>query len=227
MSTRIRAIRPPEESAREFAYRIVAMYINEMLFLPGEKLVESDIAAQLGVSRTPVHDTFVQLVREKQLVSEPRGTYVSLLQESGIRQQKWMHQTMGLAVLAVLYNERPAFQELEALERCVAEEQALLEDGRLGAAASCHWKFRAGLYHIAGYGQVYRALYAAGTDFYRLFKMADDPALWRRVVEGDSQLVQALALHSHEKACEAFNGQYALVEPLLAACRRQKPHYFA
>ena len=117
MSTMIRAVRPPEESARAYSYRVLVMYICEMFFLPGERLVEADIAAQLGVSRTPVHDTFLQLIHEKMLCTGPRSVYVPLLDPENIRQSVWMLRTTGVPrcercggvvkPYVVLYGEAP------------------------------------------------------------------------------------------------------------------------
>ena len=67
MQTDVRSVRAPEESARAFVYRVLSTYIKEMFLHPGEKLAETDVAAELQVSRTPVHDTFSRLEREKML----------------------------------------------------------------------------------------------------------------------------------------------------------------
>ena len=76
MFTSIGTVRAPEESARAFAYRVLSFYIRELLLRPGEKLVETDVAQVLQISRTPVHDTFARLAREKLLCPVPRGAVV-------------------------------------------------------------------------------------------------------------------------------------------------------
>ena len=76
MQTDIRTVRASEESARAFVYRVLSTYIREMFLHPGEKLAETDVAAELQVSRTPVHDTFSRLEREKMLRPVPRGAVV-------------------------------------------------------------------------------------------------------------------------------------------------------
>lgn len=226
MSTVIRAVRPADEPARAFAYRVLAFYISEMFFLPGEKLVESEIAAQLRLSRTPVHDTFARLTREKLLTTEPRGVFVPLLNTDSIRQLTWMHHTTSVSVLESIYNQHPGMAALEALERLVAVEYDALASGSLARMAGCNQDFYAGLYELAGYAPVYRALHAAGPDLYRLMRLVDDHAVWQYVVDQHTALVQALALHHHEEACEALNRQFALVPPLVQEYRRRMPQYF-
>src|SRR5438105_971975 len=46
-------------------------------YLPGDRLRESEIADQMGVSRGPIREAFRQLEQEGLIVSQPhRGTYV-------------------------------------------------------------------------------------------------------------------------------------------------------
>lgn len=111
MQTDVRSVRAPEESARAFVYRVLSTYIKEMFLHPGEKLAETDVAAELQVSRTPVHDTFSRLEREKMLRPVPRGAVVPPLNTDMIRQTVWMHRTVSQAVLGELYNHRPTTLE--------------------------------------------------------------------------------------------------------------------
>ena len=46
MQTDVRSVRAPEESARAFVYRVLSTYIKEMFLHPGEKLAETDVAAE-------------------------------------------------------------------------------------------------------------------------------------------------------------------------------------
>ena len=47
-------------------------------YLPGDRLRESDIAEQMGISRGPIREAFRQLEQEGLIVSQPhRGTYVT------------------------------------------------------------------------------------------------------------------------------------------------------
>jgi DNA-binding GntR family transcriptional regulator len=69
----------PSAKAEE-AYRALQAWIHEGRYAPGERLKEVEIAEQLGVSRTPVRQAFVQLQRDGAVAIVPnRGAIVRQL----------------------------------------------------------------------------------------------------------------------------------------------------
>lgn len=220
----IRTARAPEESARAFVYRVLSMYIRELFLRPGEKLVETDVAHALRVSRTPVHDTFSRLIREKMLRPVPRGAVVPPLDPDTIRQLIWMYRTTTAAVLGELYNDRPA--SLETLERCVADQYEVLGSGSTVRMAGLERVFWTELYCLADRLPVLRALEYAGVDLYRMLRMLEDARMWRYIVERHADLVQALALHDHEAAVAALEAEFDLFTPLLEECQYHYPTFF-
>lgn len=224
MFTEVRSVRAPEESARAFVYRVLALYIREMFLHPGEKLAETDVAQALRVSRTPVHDTFARLERENMLRSVPRGAVVPPLNCDAVRQVIWMRRTAGTAVLGELYNHRPA--TLEPLERAVAAEYEALNGGSLVMLARLHSEFNQTLYRLAGRLPVLAAMEHTSIDLYRLLRLVEDARLWNYIVGRHAALVQALAMRDHEGAVRALDEEADLYTPLLDRCRARQPYFF-
>ena len=96
-----------DNSIRENVYRVIRENITSLQLAPGTTVSTQELAAKLQVSRTPVHDTFSRLEREKMLRPVPRGAVVPPLNTDMIRQTVWMHRTVSQAVLGELYNHRP------------------------------------------------------------------------------------------------------------------------
>lgn len=70
---------------RTLTYEAVKRAILNMQYAPGEQLREQDLAKQLGVSRTPVHDALVRLEQEGFVEGEPfRGYTVATLQPEDV-----------------------------------------------------------------------------------------------------------------------------------------------
>lgn len=220
----LRTARAPEESARAFVYRVLSMYIRELFLRPGEKLVETDVAHALRVSRTPVHDTFSRLIREKMLRPVPRGAMVPPLDPDAIRQLIWMYRTTTVAVLGELYNDRPA--SLETLEHCVADQYMALRGGSTVKMAGLERIFWTELFRLADRLPVLQALEYAGVDLYRMLRMLEDARMWRYIVDRHADLVQALAMHDHEAAVAALEAEFDLFAPLLEECRYRYPTFF-
>jgi DNA-binding GntR family transcriptional regulator len=69
-------VTPAEDGGRrslgESAYRALRARLLEMTLPPGHQATEGDLAAQLGMSRTPVHEAVLRLQAEGFLAVQPR-----------------------------------------------------------------------------------------------------------------------------------------------------------
>lgn len=70
--------REPVRSLRDVAYESMKEAILSGVITPGEKLTETDLSNQLGISRGPIREALRQLERDGLVQSQPyRGTVVS------------------------------------------------------------------------------------------------------------------------------------------------------
>ena len=212
-----------DNSIRENVYRVIRENITSLQLAPGTTVSTQELAAKLQVSRTPVHDTFSRLEREKMLRPVPRGAVVPPLNTDMIRQTVWMHRTVSQAVLGELYNHRPT--TLEPLH-CVAAELEALQGGAIIKMARLHLEFHRTLYSMAGREPVMDVLERNSGDLYRLLRMMESADLWRYVAEQHSTVVQGLAMRDYEMAAHALEAEFDLVKPLLEECRYQRPYFF-
>ena len=122
------AIRLPQESSREFVYRYLKSSIMAFSLPPGTPLSEKDIAAMLGVSRTPVREAFIQLSQENLLDIMPqKGTYVSLIDLDSVAESKFLRETMEEAVMKEACREFPAPMLFELQSNVTLQELCLSE----------------------------------------------------------------------------------------------------
>lgn len=72
-------------SLEKFAYETIKNAIITFQLVPGQSLVESELASKLGISKTPVRDALLRLEREG-LVKKVayKGTYVADITNKGI-----------------------------------------------------------------------------------------------------------------------------------------------
>jgi DNA-binding GntR family transcriptional regulator len=112
-------------SLKEFAYRKIGEWLIEDKLLPGEALLESDLAARLQISRTPIREALSQLAQEGLVEIIPRrGAFVARITLEDIRELFEIREALeGIAArLAATKAEQPKLEEIEGLFRS-AEKQ--------------------------------------------------------------------------------------------------------
>ena len=105
--------------------------ITSGILQPGERLMETQIAEELGVSRTPVREAIRKLELEGFVIMMPRrGTYVADLSMKDINEV--FEIRTSLEVLAAgLAAERITEEELEQLNRLLVKISEYIEAGDL------------------------------------------------------------------------------------------------
>ncbi len=227
MLARYHAAHLPRENARSFSYRIIKIQILNMQLLPGEKLSEAEMAQQLGVSRTPVHDTFARLAREKMLEIEPqRGTFIPRLHSDRILQAARIGLKLSLAVLETLYVQRHSPEELQPLARCAEQEKEALPRAASAAMEQLRTEFFRELFRLAGYMPVFQTMYRISADLTRMLQLVDDMTVWNRLVRQHEAIVQALRQRDSDAACARMTECFSLAVSLLAGLKERYPQYF-
>lgn len=88
------------ESMREYIIRVLKYNIIQFNLKPGQNISETEIAAQLGVSRTPVREAFIALSHESLLEVYPqKGTYISLIDLSLVEEARFLRLTVEKAIV--------------------------------------------------------------------------------------------------------------------------------
>lgn len=89
----------PNESVRQFVYRVLNNKIQLCELVPGTMLSENSLAAELGVSRTPVREALQDLAAQNLVEILPqRGNRVTLLDVKRIEDGFFVRQALEMAV---------------------------------------------------------------------------------------------------------------------------------
>ena len=96
---------------------------------PGEQLVEARIAAELGVSKTPVREALIRLQRDGLVEIEPyRGARVLEPSADDVREILELRALLECRIARDLAVRRPS-DVVEALESSIADSKAALDAG--------------------------------------------------------------------------------------------------
>lgn len=92
--------RYPQESSREYIYRIMKSNIINLNLPPGCSVSEKELGELFGVSRAPVREAFIKLSHEMLLdVIPQKGTYVSLIDIDQVDQVKFLRHCVEKEVI--------------------------------------------------------------------------------------------------------------------------------
>lgn len=119
------------QSLKDKAYTAIKDAILSLQFEPGMPLVESDLAQQLGISKTPVRDALQELEREG-FVSRIlfKGTYVTdvtMKDMTEVFQLRAVLEGLAAYLAASLFTD----QELEQIAAHLDKAEAALAEGNL------------------------------------------------------------------------------------------------
>jgi DNA-binding GntR family transcriptional regulator len=107
------------------AYQLILDAIETGTWRPGDRLVESELAERLGVSRTPVREALQRLETQGMLTRDGRSLIVASLDHSQLAELYAVRGTLeGLA--ARLAARHATDEEVRVLQGMVAEDRALV-----------------------------------------------------------------------------------------------------
>lgn len=120
--------RLPQDSSREYVYKMLRANIMELKLAPGSTISENEVAESLNISRTPVREAIIRLVQEKLIdVFPQRGTYVSLIDLHHVEESKFIRETLERKVMQLAcqsFREEDLFQ----LQKCLVLQELCIQE---------------------------------------------------------------------------------------------------
>ncbi len=134
---------------RELVLEAIRQAIIDGTLKPRERLMEIQLAEELGVSRTPIREALRKLEMEGFIVMVPRkGAYVADLSFKDIADVFEIRSALeGLA--ASLAAERITSEELEEMERCLVEKAEAILENDMEKLVSVDTKFHETIYRAS------------------------------------------------------------------------------
>ena len=221
------AILPPLDDVRtqtitDQIYEALYERVIDLSLPPGARLSESEVAAQMGVSRQPVRDAFYRLSQLGFILIRPqRATVVTPISEEAIRQAHFIRLSLEIACL------REATQRLtpaqhDALDALISQQEAAIDADDRRLFHRLDDRFHHDICAYAGYdfvwalvrdnkGHMDRARYTS------LSYNAGNAMREHRVI------LQALRDRDPEAAVAAIGEHLARIEDTLERLRSEQP----
>jgi DNA-binding GntR family transcriptional regulator len=113
-------------TSQKDAYSLILEAIDVGVYKPGDRLVESDLAERLGVSRTPIREALQRLETQSLLERDGRSLIVASLDHNQMAELYMVRRELeGLA--ASLAARHATAEEVRVLKDMVQEDDALVD----------------------------------------------------------------------------------------------------
>ena len=186
---------------RDVVFESLRKAIVEGSLKPGERLMEVQLAEQLGVSRTPVREAIRKLELEGFVIMLPRkGAYVADMSVKDIIDVLEVRSALeGLA--ANLAAERMDEKEIEELKKISDSLNSAMENGNLDEILKKDVEFHQCIFEAAGNKRLTQMINSLWEQVYRFRAgyMSDNNAI-RGIKEEHEHLIEAIVSGDGKKA---------------------------
>ena len=131
------------------AYTLILEAIDEGVYKPGDRLVESELADRFGVSRTPIREALQRLETQSLLARDGRSLIVASLDHNQLA-ELYVVRTELEALAARLAARHATAEEVRVLRDMVEDDRKLLGDP--GALSRANRRFHKQL-HLASHNR--------------------------------------------------------------------------
>ncbi len=220
--------RLPRETGRDYALRTIKDNIVRLELVPGSMVSENELAAEMGLSRTPVREALIELSKAKIVEIYPqRGSSISLIDYNLVEEARFMRQVLECAVVEQCCGKTNVV-ELQKLQENLRLQQFYQQDGQTGAEMLMELDngFHALLFEMAGKPHVYKLMENISLHAERVHSLALSKVEDEKIVEDHELLLKGIMANEPERVVELMKKHLNRYEIDAKAIREAYPAYF-
>lgn len=217
---------PSSERISDRVHDELASAIRDLRLKPGELLSESDLSAQLGVSRTPLREAISRLVDQRLLVVVAQvGTSVALINLSEVEEACFIRTALESAAFSQAC--RDSRRDVTVLRRIWAEqERAVLArdpDAFFNSDESLHEE----IFRLSGHLGAWRVVKSSKLQLDRLRRLIlPETVATRTLLDEHARIVDLLEIGDIEAGVQLIGVHARHVPDRVPVIRSQYPEYF-
>ncbi|MDQ0152130.1 DNA-binding GntR family transcriptional regulator [Moryella indoligenes] len=215
------------ETAREYAYSMLRENIANLNLEPGCTLNDTNIAAQLGISRTPVREAINQLKGESEIIEiyPQRGMKVALIDINIIRNVRLMRMVLEKEMIRRCC-DIACEEDILWMEENVALQHFYHRQKKMQQAVEVDNQLHRKFYELAGFDYVYRSTRGPMIHYDRVRVLESFYDTYLDSIRDHSSMICAVRERNPAEACrlmEQHLDRWLVNERRL---RAEYPHYF-
>ncbi len=201
--------------------------IRSLAFAPGQEVREHELAAQLGVSRTPVREAIGRLADAGLLVVQPQvGTRVARIHLSAVREAQFARQALEVAALEAVCADKQ--RDVSGLRSRIEEQTAAKEAGDFEGFFAADDAMHAEVFRLAGFPRLWDLVWRVKADLDRLRRLsAPDAATIEELIDEHAAIVDHVEAGDGPRATTVLRRHAARILDLQPDLVAAHPDYFA
>jgi len=194
---------------------------------PGRQISENELAALLGVSRTPIREALQRLREERLVAIVPQyGTFVTRISESGVSDAQFVREALECAAIRGTAL-RARDQDLAALEAIIRRQDAAREANDFDSFYVLDDELHHLLCDLSGHDIAWSLSQRATGPLNRIRRLSmPEPGYMMEMIAEHRAVVSAVAEHDPDEAENQLRHHLRMVLSTLPAIREQHPDYF-
>jgi len=215
------------ETARDYALRVLKSNIVAMELVPGAMVSENELAAQMGLSRTPVREALMDLAKCRMVdVLPQRGSRIALIDYALVDEARFAREVLEVAILDLvcsLATER----DIAQLRQNVRLQKMTQEPDMAGTPNMMELDdaFHRMLFAIAKKENTYEMLCGMTIHFDRVRHLALGVVKDSKIIADHEAICEAVAQRDAGSAKEAMKAHLSRVKVDEEIIRSTYPQY--
>lgn len=215
------------ETGRDYALRVIKENIISLDLAPGSPISENELAAELGLSRTPVREALIELAKVKIVEITPqKKSLVAPVDYNMVEESRFMRNVLECAVVELVC-EMASGDDLSRLRENVKLQNFYLDNFYPQQIMALDNEFHRTLFEIARKSQVYQLMNTISIHFDRVRSMALSSVKDIKIVQDHAGLVEAIALGDAPRARQLMEAHLSRYKFDAEAVRARYPQYFS
>lgn len=214
------------ETGRDYALRTLKDNIVHLELAPGSMVSENELAAAMGLSRTPVREALIELSKVNIVEIYPqRGSAISLIDDDLVEESRFVRKVLECAVVE-LDCRMATTEEIQLLRENVRLQHFYVEHLNPEALMELDNQFHALLFQIAHKNQAYALMENISIHFDRVRSMALTAVKDLKIVQDHEDLTSAIAQRDGAWAKSLMELHLSRYKIDAKAIREMYPKYF-
>ncbi|MBR5402048.1 MAG: GntR family transcriptional regulator [Treponema sp.] len=217
----------PKESNRDYAFRVIRENIIKLVLKPGTMLSEQDLADELELSRTPVHEALQELSKSKIVEVFPqKGSLVSLINLELVEEAVFVRATLESAITQQAAKAATE-EDIKYLKENLELQEFLLKQNNVDKFMEMDNAFHEKMYAITNKMQCYYMVKAMNIHHDRFRELRVQGADRAPIIAHHKQILQAICDHDGDAAQKYTYEHITRTRIDAEEIRRKYPDYFA